>query len=65
MLAKIKELSAKQGIPIFQLEKDCDLSNGSVYHWDEIKPSYDKVVRVAKRLGVSVEELTEQKSSAR
>ena len=59
MLDKIKELSSKQGIPIFQLEKDCNLSNGSIYHWDETKPSYDKVIRVAKRLGVSVEELTE------
>lgn len=58
MLARIKELAQKNNLTIMQLENECGLSNGSVYHWDEIKPSYDKVVRVAKRLGVSVEELT-------
>lgn len=57
MLSKIKEFAAKKGLSIFQLEKICGLSNGSIYHWDDVKPSYDKVVRVAKELGVSVEEL--------
>lgn len=57
MLERIKELCAKQNMPIVQLEKDCGLSNGSIYHWDEIKPSFDKVMKVAKRLGVSVEQL--------
>lgn len=57
MLDKIKELCTRNQISIFQLEKQCGLSNGSVYHWDKIAPSYDKVIRVAKVLGVTVEEL--------
>lgn len=57
MLDKIKKLSSEKGIPILLLEKKCGLSNGSIYHWNTIKPSYDKVVKVAKELGVSIDEL--------
>ena len=57
MLSKIKELAKERGISIFQLEMQCGLSNGSVYHWDDITPGVDKVIRVAKALGVTVEEL--------
>lgn len=59
MLKKIKELAAKKNITLMQLEKNCGLTNGSIYHWDKIKPSYDKVVKVAKELNVTVEELAE------
>ena len=59
MLKKIKELAASKKITIMQLEKNCGLTNGSIYHWDKVKPSYDKVVKVAKELDVTVEELAE------
>lgn len=58
MLEKIKELAKKKGVTVMQLEKDCGLRSGAVYHWKDSKPSYDKVMTVAKYLGVTVEELT-------
>lgn len=58
MLEKIKTLSKEKGISINKLEQDCGLKSGAVYHWNDSKPSYDKVITVAKYLGVSVEELT-------
>lgn len=57
MLDKIKKLAGERKISIFQLEKQCGLSNGSIYHWDEVTPAFDKVLKVAKALGVTVEEL--------
>ena len=59
MLEKIKALAAERNLPIQQLEKRCGLSNGSIYHWDKIKPSYDKLARVAKELGVPMEHFVE------
>jgi len=58
MLEKIKKLAKEKGISIMQLEKECGLTSGAVYHWNDSKPSYDKVLRVARYLGVSVEDLT-------
>lgn len=54
---RIIKLAAIKGIPIIQLEKMCGLSNGSIYHWNEVIPGVDKVLKVAKVLGVTVEEL--------
>ena len=59
VLEKIKALAAEKNLPIQQLEKTCGLSNGSIYHWDKIKPSFDKVARVAKVLGVPMEHFME------
>lgn len=58
MLEKIKKLAKKKGVSVMQLEKDCGLKSGAVYHWNDNKPSYDKVLNVARYLGVTVEELT-------
>lgn len=55
---KIKKLSDDKGISILQIERDCGLKPSSIYHWNENKPSYDKVVSVANYLGTTVEELT-------
>lgn len=60
MLSNIKKLASEKGMSILQLEKQCGLSNGSIYHWDEIAPAYDKVLKVAKALGVTVEDLVNQ-----
>ena len=58
VLEKIKKLAKEKGVTVQQLEQDCGLGKGAVYHWDENKPSYDKVVTVARYLGVTVEDLT-------
>lgn len=53
----IKKIADKKGMSIRQVERDADITLSSIYHWNEIKPSVDKVAKVAKVLGVSVEEL--------
>ncbi len=55
----VKRIADEKGISILQIERDCGIKPSSIYHWNENKPSYDKVVSVAKRLGTTVEELTE------
>ena len=40
-----------------QLEYAAGLPKNTIGKWDETKPSYDKVVKVARVLGCTVEEL--------
>lgn len=54
---KIKSIADSQGISIRKIEQDTGITPSSIYHWNEVKPSVDKVARVAKYLGVSVEDL--------
>lgn len=56
---KIKAIAKEKKIPVSKIEKECGLMQGSIGHWDEVKPSYDKVLAVAKYLEITVEELTE------
>ena len=57
MLHKIKELCKERGITIAELERQADLVPKTMAKWDENKPSVDKVYRVARSLGVTIEEL--------
>lgn len=59
LCTNIKRIAKSKKIPIYKIEKECGLSQGSISHWNETKPAYNKVVSVANFLGVSVEELTE------
>lgn len=54
----VKRIADEKGFSILQIERECGIKPSSIYHWNENKPSYDKVVLVAKVLSVSVEELT-------
>ena len=56
----IKSIADSQGISIRKIEKETGIVLGSIYHWDEIKPSVDKVAKVAKFLGTTVEELIKE-----
>lgn len=40
---------------------DAGISQGSICKWDDVKPSFDKVVKVAKLLGIDIKELTDEK----
>lgn len=53
----IKAIAKENKIPIYKIEEELGFAQGSICKWNEIKPSYDKVLRVAQILGVSVEEL--------
>ena len=62
MLAdKIKTLEKEKGISVCQIEKDCHIASGSIYKWNQISPSWDKIQAVASRLGVDVNELATRK----
>ena len=53
----IKAIADSKGISIRKIEIDTDITLGSIYHWNEIKPSVDKVAKVANYLGTTIEEL--------
>lgn len=57
MLNKIRELAKQKGIRISDLEKTAGIAEKTINRWDETAPSYDKVLKVARALGVTVEEL--------
>lgn len=59
LYTRIKDLCEKRQISIRKLENDCDLSNGCIAKWKVVQPSAMALYRVAKRLGVSVEDLLE------
>lgn len=59
----IKRKCKELGISINQLAEELGLSAGTIYRWDDNKPSVDKVALVAKRLGVTVEDLLYGKDS--
>lgn len=53
----IKKIADEKGLSIRQIEQNADITLSSIYHWDRITPSVDKVAKVAKYLGVTIEEL--------
>lgn len=57
----VKKLCDKKGISIGKMEKDLQLSNGSICKWNENEPGIRKVQKVAEYLGVSIEELLKEK----
>lgn len=56
---KIKEVAKEKKIPIYKIEKECGFASGSISRWNDVKPSYDKVCKVATYLGVPVTRLME------
>ena len=53
----IKSIADSQKVSIRKIEQDTGITLGSIYHWNDVKPSVDKVIKVANYLGVTVEEL--------
>jgi len=56
---KIKALAGKKGVSIYRLEKEAEFSKGSICKWNDNIPSVDKIQKVAKLLGVTVDSLLE------
>ncbi len=56
----IKSIADSKKISIRKIEQETGITLGSIYHWDEIKPSVDKVAKVANYLGTTVEELIKE-----
>jgi transcriptional regulator with XRE-family HTH domain len=57
MYSRVKELCKRQGVSVSKLERDLQLSRGSICKWNVNTPSIDKVKAVADYFSVSVDEL--------
>ena len=58
LLQNIKTLCKAQGMSLAELEVKAELPPRTIYRWDVVLPSYDKVIKVARALGTTVEALT-------
>lgn len=54
---KIKVIAKEKGIAISEIERKCKFSQGSICKWNEVNPSFDKVVSVAECLEIPISEL--------
>lgn len=61
---KIKALAEEKGVSIYRLEKEAELSKSSICKWNDNIPSVDKIRKVAKLLGVTVDSLLEETKDA-
>jgi transcriptional regulator with XRE-family HTH domain len=59
---KIKELAAKSGITIGQLEVATGIPRTAMQEWNNHMPAANKLLVIAKYFGVTVEDLLEEVS---
>ena len=57
---KIKKIAKENNISIYRIERDLDLSNGSIRKWNSSIPLSQTLTKVAKYLGVSISDLMEE-----
>jgi len=57
MLKQIKERAKQQKISVREIERRANVSENSIYRWDDAPPSIDKVKRVADVLECKVDDL--------
>lgn len=57
LVERIKKLAIGQHLTIAALERDCGFGNGTIRKWDLQSPAVDRVLKVANRLGVSLDYL--------
>lgn len=57
LYTRIKQLADNKNISLAQIERDLDFSNGSISTWRKGKASSDKLAKLAKYFGVSVDYL--------
>lgn len=57
----VKRVCSEKGVSVGCVEKQCELSNGSISKWNENEPGIRKVQKVADFLGVPIEKLLEEK----
>lgn len=54
---RISYLAASNGMTIAEIERKADLGNGSIRRWKKSVPSADKLYRVSKLFGTTMEDL--------
>ena len=57
ILDRIKNLITEKKITVAELERRADLGNGTIRKWDTSLPSADKIQKVARILGVTIDYL--------
>lgn len=57
ILTRIKDLCDLHSMPISELERKAEIGNGVIRRWDKSIPSADKLQRVAKILGTTMDYL--------
>lgn len=57
---KIKKIAKENNISIYRIEKDLDLSNGSIRKWNSSIPLSQTLKKVADYLNVSIDKLMEE-----
>lgn len=57
---KIKNIAKQKNISIYRIEKDLDLSNGSIRKWNSSIPLSQTLKKVADYLNVSIDKLIEE-----
>lgn len=57
---KIKNIAERKNISIYRIEKDLDLSNGSIRKWNSSIPLSQTLKKVADYLNVSIDKLMEE-----
>lgn len=62
ILDNIRALCVKKQISISTLETEAQLGKNTVYRWNGMFPSVDKLKRVADYFGVTVDELIREKA---
>ncbi|MEK4513637.1 helix-turn-helix domain-containing protein [Paenibacillus sp. FSL K6-2524] len=55
IVENLKALCKQHSISIPKLEDELGFGRGSIYNWDTNNPGIDKVLKVARRFGVSIE----------
>lgn len=56
----IKAIADSKKISISEIERQCGITPKYISTWDNVKPSYDKVVLVANCLNTTVEQLCKE-----
>ena len=57
---KIKNIAEQKNISIYRIEKDLDLSNGSIRKWNSSIPLSQTLKKVADYLNVSIDKLIDE-----
>lgn len=63
LIDRVQQKCKEQGTNFRKIEQDLGFGNGTLRKWDTQKPSYDKVLLVAKKLNVSLDWLITGKES--
>lgn len=59
VLTNIQERCKEKGVSLSSVEKLSDLKPNTIYRWADHMPSADRLARVARVLGTTVEDLLE------